>query len=135
MTPGVAFLIAGAGLLTAVFTGLVRHYSLVHGVLDVPNARSSHVRSTPRGGGLAICVAALGAIAVAAALGWMPGPVAMALVGGGAVVAAVGFIDDHGGVPPRTRLIFHFLSALWALWWLGGYPRAGFGLFAVPIGL
>ena len=49
----------GAFLATIALTGLVRRYALHRGMLDVPNARSSHTVPTPRGGGVAIVAVAL----------------------------------------------------------------------------
>lgn len=43
-------------------------------------------------------------------------------VGAGATVAALGFIDDHGHIPARWRLLAQFVAATWALYWLGGLP-------------
>ncbi|MBA1333129.1 glycosyl transferase family 4, partial [Candidatus Endoriftia persephone str. Guaymas] len=34
-------------------TGLMHRYALRRGLMDIPNARSSHLVPTPRGGGLA----------------------------------------------------------------------------------
>ena len=106
----------------AVGTWLLRHYALARRVLDVPNDRSSHNVPTPRGGGLSIVVAFLTGTVGLAALGAVTRPVALALVGGGAIVAVVGFVDDHRHVPARWRLLAHFAAAAWVLWWLGGLP-------------
>ncbi|KRC88562.1 glycosyl transferase [Pseudomonas sp. Root9] len=47
----------------------------------------------------------------------------------GLTVAALGFLDDHGHIPARWRLLGHFLSAVWALYWIGGLPSVTiFGL-------
>ena len=34
----------------------------------------------------------------------------------------VGFLDDHGHIAARWRLLAHFVAAFWALGWLGGAP-------------
>jgi len=47
---------------------------------------------------------------------------ALALLGGGTIVAALGFLDDHGHVAARWRLLGHFTAAVWALYWLNGLP-------------
>src|SRR5690606_32807036 len=46
----------------------------------------------------------------------------LGLVGAGVIVAVTGFIDDHGHVAARWRLVAHFSAALWGLYWLGGFP-------------
>ncbi len=43
-------------------TGLVRRHALRNAILDIPNVRSSHVTPTPRGGGLAMVIAFMGAL-------------------------------------------------------------------------
>lgn len=45
-----------------------------------------------------------------------------ALWGAGCGVAMLGFLDDHGHIPARWRLLGHFLAAVWVLFWLGGFP-------------
>ena len=45
-----------------------------------------------------------------------------ALLGAGAWIALLGFLDDHGHVAARWRLIGHFCGAAWALFWIGGMP-------------
>src|SRR3569623_1267919 len=64
-------------------------------LLDVPNDRSSHVRATPRGGGLAIGRVFLGAIGLLW-VGYMGSmPTITAVVGGGGLVMAIGWLDYH----------------------------------------
>lgn len=94
----------------------MRRYALSRQLMDRPNERSSHSTPTPRGGGVAIVVAFLASLlmgeeASAAAL--------TALVVGGAGVAAVGFIDDHGHIAARWRLLAHFSCAAWILYGTG----------------
>ncbi|QEY62235.1 glycosyltransferase family 4 protein [Metapseudomonas lalkuanensis] len=106
-----------------VMTGVLRKYALSRSLLDVPNSRSSHAVPTPRGGGVAIVLAFLAVLPI---LGWMSiltWPVVVALLGAGLLVAMVGFLDDHGHVPARWRLLGHFSAAVWALWWFGGLPQ------------
>ncbi|GLO52028.1 glycosyltransferase WbpL [Pseudomonas putida] len=47
---------------------------------------------------------------------------AWAMFGAGCAVAALGFLDDHGHVPARWRLLGHFIAALWLMSWAGGLP-------------
>ncbi len=115
-------------------TGWVRYYALRESMVDLPNPRGSHSAPTPRGGGLAIAITALGGIALAGALGWVPGPPAIALVGGGLLVAGIGWVDDRRDVSRSVRLAVHFVAAGWALWWLGGFPAFETGFGPVPLG-
>lgn len=103
-------------------TGRFRRYAIDQHLLDVPNARSSHVAATPRGGGMAIVLCVLAALPVLAASGLVDWTPVIAAVGGGALVAALGFADDHGDIPMRWRLLGHFAAAAWVVTWLGGSP-------------
>ncbi len=103
-------------------TGRVRRYAVASRLIDVPNARSSHVMATPRGGGVAIVIAVLTGLLVAGLLGAIPWRLITGLAGSGAVVAGVGFADDHGHVARRWRLLAHGTAAVWVLVWVGGLP-------------
>lgn len=89
------------------------------GLIDVPNGRSSHAVPTPTGGGLAIVVSSTLALGLLAALGIVPPRLFLALVPGGAAVAAVGFIDDRKSLPAHIRLLVHFIAAAWAVVCIG----------------
>ncbi|MCF6236003.1 MAG: glycosyltransferase family 4 protein [Gammaproteobacteria bacterium] len=103
-------------------TGFLRSYALKKQLIDVPNNRSSHTVPTPRGGGVAIVVTFLLALLFLGFFNMLPADLVWALVGAGVGVALVGFIDDHGHISARWRLLVHFLCAGWALAWLGGLP-------------
>lgn len=108
----------------AVF-GLVHRllgYATGRGLLDVPNARSSHEVPTPRGGGLAIALVVLAALPVMGGLGWLAWTTVAALAGAGLLVTLVGWRDDHVDVPAGWRLLAHAVAAGWGLAWLGGLP-------------
>ena len=109
-------------VLALVLTAAVRRYALARSLVDRPNERSSHQVPTPRGGGVAIVIAfSLGLLWL-----WATGSVSpratIALLGAGIWVALIGFLDDHGHIPARWRLVAHFIGAAWALLWLGGFP-------------
>ncbi|AHL76125.1 glycosyl transferase [Stutzerimonas stutzeri] len=105
-----------------ILTWALRRYALHRDLIDIPNARSSHVEPTPRGGGVAIVVSLLAALPLISWLGLIPWPAMWGLWGAGCGVAIVGFLDDHGHIPARWRLLGHFLAAAWVLFWLGGFP-------------
>ncbi|GAB4356519.1 MAG: glycosyltransferase family 4 protein [Methylohalobius crimeensis] len=87
-------------------------------LLDRPNLRSSHTVPTPRGGGVGI-VGAFGLVSLGLwAVGGVPGWAAMAVVGAGLGVAAIGFWDDLGHVPIGWRLVVHAGAAVWGLVWV-----------------
>ena len=123
--------VAGASLL---ITGLLRRYALSTSLIDIPNSRSSHTVPTPRGGGVAIVLSFLAVLPVA----WMQGALALeamlALLGAGGLVAVIGFMDDHGHIAARWRLVGHFAGAAWALFWLGGLPPLSVFGFVLDMG-
>ncbi|OBY56820.1 glycosyltransferase family 4 protein [Pseudomonas nitroreducens] len=132
---------SAALLLLAVFiaswamTAGVRRYALARSIMDIPNARSSHRIPTPRGGGVAIVLGFLGGLPLAAVLGMVGGASLVALLPAGALVAAIGFLDDHRHIPARWRLLGHFVAALWLLCWLGGVPVLPLPWGALDLGL
>lgn len=103
-------------------TWLLRRYALARSIIDIPNARSSHSVPTPRGGGMAIVVAFLAALLWMGGAGLIESSFTWALFGAGAAIAFLGFLDDHGHIAARWRLLGHFGASLWALIWLGGLP-------------
>ncbi|MFL8988882.1 glycosyltransferase family 4 protein [Pseudomonas sp. QLc11A] len=114
-------------------TGALRRYALARSLIDIPNSRSSHSVPTPRGGGVAIVLSFLVALP---ALVWtddMAWPMALALLGAGGWIAVVGFLDDHGHIAARWRLLAHFVGAIWALLWIGG--MAPINVFGYEISL
>ncbi|KAA8714061.1 MULTISPECIES: MraY family glycosyltransferase [Pseudomonas syringae group] len=107
-------------LLSLILTSLLRKYALAKSLIDLPNARSSHSIPTPRGGGVSIVVAFLLAISMLAWAGQVSTATLVAIVGSAGLVALIGFMDDHGHIAARWRLLGHFVAAGWALAWLGG---------------
>ena len=88
------------------------------GWLDQPNARSSHVRPTPRGGGLAFVLPAV--FLAPSPLLLIPLPLAL-----------VGLLDDRRGLPVRLRLLVQLLTGV-ALALAAGWSLPGALLVAVP---
>lgn len=116
-------LIVSLAVLAWILTALLRRYALARSLLDVPNARSSHSLPTPRGGGVAIVVAFLLGLCMAFFTGLgIATELFYSLLGAGLGIALLGFLDDHGHIAARWRLLGHFLAAAWALYWLGGLP-------------
>ena len=107
---------------TFILTWVLRRYALASSLMDIPNERSSHSVPTPRGGGVAIVLSFLAVLPLLGVLQWLPWSFVIGIVGAGAGVAVLGFLDDHGHIAARWRLLGHFSSAAWALYWLGGLP-------------
>lgn len=121
----VAFLVPFA--LALALTPLARRYALARSILDVPNPRSLHSAPVPRGGGLAIVATFALGIVILGSIGLVPVRLAIALVGGGLIVALIGWLDDRSGLRPLVRIAAHSISAVWALGWLGGVDQLQFG--------
>jgi Fuc2NAc and GlcNAc transferase len=102
--------------------------------MDRPTDRSLHEVPTPRGGGLGLVVAVLVVTALAWGLGEVGRGLAVALLGGGSLVAAVGWWDDHQGLSARVRFVAHLAAAAWAVAWMGGMPTLSLGSQVVVLG-
>jgi Fuc2NAc and GlcNAc transferase len=114
---GVSLLVACAA--TALLVRLAGRLEL----LDHPNLRSSHVRVTPRGGGIAIVIgAACGLIAGVGRLERFPAEAA-ALLAGAAALALVGLADDRYRLSRGLRLVLEAAAATPVAVLAGGIPR------------
>jgi Fuc2NAc and GlcNAc transferase len=122
------------GVVSLLLTGRVRTYAFRHDVLDRPNERSSHTAPTPRGGGLAVLVAALLALVAGLALHRISPRHALALGPGMILLGLVGWLDDHGGMSARARLAAHLIAATTALVVLGGLPAVQLGEISLHLG-
>jgi Fuc2NAc and GlcNAc transferase len=71
---------------------------------------------------MAIVLATLGGLATAAALHLVSWPFFWGVLGGGALVGGVGFVDDHRPLAPQWRFLGHVAAAAWVVTWLGGVP-------------
>ena len=116
-------------------TGVLRRYAIHRSVIDVPNERSSHDVPTPRGGGLSVAVVFTQVLVLLFVLGRIHKEFLVALAGGGAFVAAIGFWDDHTDLSKTLRLIMQLGAAIWAVMWLGGAPALPLGSQGVQLGL
>ncbi|MGZ8136786.1 MAG: MraY family glycosyltransferase [Methylococcaceae bacterium] len=119
---------------SAILTGVLRRYAIAASLMDIPNVRSSHHLPTPRGGGLAIVIVVLAGLPVLSKLGLLAQQTMWAILGAGAWIAWVGFLDDQGHIPARWRLLAHFIAVAWVLFWLGGLPVLVFGSYSIDMG-
>ncbi|MDH1550116.1 MULTISPECIES: MraY family glycosyltransferase [Pseudomonas] len=130
------WLVLAAGVAAWWMTAALRRYALSRSLMDIPNARSSHTLPTPRGGGLSFVVAFLLAALCIALTGHIAPYVVVGVLGAGGLVAVIGFMDDHGHIAARWRLLGHFAAAAWGLAWLGGMPPISvFGFTLAPLWL
>lgn len=103
---------AGALVLSCLCVAGLRRWAAER-MLDIPNARSSHTRPTPRGGGLGIVIGVLvGAwgLFFSRILG-MPFREIAALSLGGGIVALFGWLDDIHRISYRIRLVVQAISS------------------------
>jgi len=109
--------------------GLTRRFlspdSRLH-VLDHPNERSLHSAPVPRSGGVAVVAGIVVAASIAAVGGALPVGLAW-IAAGGALLVAVGVVDDRRGLGAGWRLAAQVLAAGLAV--AGGLR---FGPIAVP---
>ena len=128
-------LLPGTLSVSLLLTWILRRYALSRSLMDIPNARSSHSVPTPRGGGVAIVLAYLAILPVVGYQGWLGWPMVIGLMGTGAWIAVIGFLDDHGHIAARWRLLAHFMGAIWLLAWLPELPRLAIAGTSVDLGL
>ena len=137
MSIAVVWIVGGAFAIAMIATGLMLRYALQRRLIDVPNPRSSHSSPTPRGGGMAIVVAFLGAVLALAFTKHLDGKIALALAGGGGVIALIGFLDDRRTLSAGARFAVHVAAAALVVAVLGGIPGpelANWGLHGVWLG-
>ena len=112
------------GITTAFFSYLgvagVRRWAERRQLLDIPNERSSHVRPTPRGGGLVIVILSTVGIVFA----WLRDPTAspaalIAYLAGAWLIAGVSWVDDLRSLPNRVRFAAHSLGAILVILGIG----------------
>jgi UDP-N-acetylmuramyl pentapeptide phosphotransferase/UDP-N-acetylglucosamine-1-phosphate transferase len=115
--------LVAAALLTR---GLI-DWTVARGIIDAPNARSSHTRSTPRGGGLSIVIVVVAAVAVIG----LARPEELLRISGAIVpalaIAAVSWLDDVQSLRNRTRFAVHLAAAVGAVAVLGPVMRLDLG--------
>ncbi len=115
-----ASIIAAAFVVSVCGTWILRRWATQRGLIDVPNARSSHSMPTPRGGGAAILMAFVLAVFVLFLRGWMQGQILIALMAGGGAVALVGFFDDLKDISAAVRFSVHLGAGALAVALIGG---------------
>lgn len=106
-------------VLSAMLTYILRLIAIKINIIDNPNERSSHTSPTPRGGGLAIIITWFGGLIYFYFTGKIEPNLFFALLSGG-ILAMVSLLDDVMDLKPYIRLFAQAISALGALFFLGG---------------
>jgi len=116
-------------VVTLTFAPVVRRVMLSVGILDSPNARSSHTQVTPRGGGLAVlagvCCATAAAVVLGSAIPW-------GVIAGACALAVLGLADDRASVPPLARLAVQVVVGALVGASIGGVQDAVLGAVVIP---
>lgn len=115
-----------AFLVSLVTTPLVRRLAILCGATDMPDARRVHLRPTPRGGGLAVALAAF----IALALATDPSSHLMYPLAGALFLLVVGIVDDLRSLRAEIKLVAQVIAAVLAV--AGGLR---FDLFGAEPGL
>jgi Fuc2NAc and GlcNAc transferase len=127
----VPYIVGAAFLLSFYGTSLVRRWAPKRGLLDVPNARSSHSMPTARGGGAALVIAFFASICFLYILGLIEGRLQAALIVAGGAVATVGFLDDLSPLPAFVRFGVQLGSAVVAVLLIGGLPEHALAIWGL----
>ncbi len=129
------FLILFLSFFSAVLlTGLLYRYALHRSLIDIPNERSSHTVPVPRGGGFSIVLITLLCLIYIWQTGYIKNDTFIALTGGGLLIAAIGWMDDHRDVVALSRAIIHFIASIWTIMWLGGLNSIDLGFTEISLG-
>lgn len=123
MSLSLLILVIIAALASGLLTYLIKNYALAKSLMDIPNERSSHTIPIPRGGGVAFVIVFLFLLPFLYWWQLIPEFVLWGLWGAGVIIAIIGFLDDHGHIAARWRLLAHFIAAIWLLYWFSGFPN------------
>jgi len=122
--------------LTLIFSGsfiltyLVKLMAEKKQLLDIPNERSSHTVSTPRGGGMAIAIVWFFGISYLFYFDKIESELYYALMTG-VLIAIVSFLDDIFTLKSTPRMLVQALSTAIALYFIGGLSEIDFGFFTL----
>jgi UDP-N-acetylmuramyl pentapeptide phosphotransferase/UDP-N-acetylglucosamine-1-phosphate transferase len=134
-----AFVFLVSMVATCAIVRMTIAWALRRKMLDVPNERSSHVRPTPRGGGVGIVLVVLVAATLLCLLPGFPADPRgwLTFIFCGLVIAVVSWLDDVRGLSNGARFAAHSICAMACmvalgvpqsveLPWVGQVPLAGF---------
>ncbi len=109
-------------LLTIALTPLIRRLAFLCDATDVPDARRIHKRLTARAGGFGVALAAVIAMVLR---GTMPDGLSPWVLAGGALLLAIGLVDDVLSMSAHTKLLGQVAAAVLAV--IGGLRLPLFG--------
>ena len=94
-----------AFLATCILTYIAYRLLWLWRIVDMPNDRSSHLVTVPRGAGIAIVIAFFATVILGGYDNTLDSKFSQALMFGGAGIAIIGFIDDIYNVNPLLRFV------------------------------
>lgn len=115
--------------LSVVLTHSYRSYALKKQWVDVPGHRSSHVQTTPRGGGLVFVSLWFLIASIAALTGYWPYEQAVIFLPGAMAIAMTGFCDDRISLTAKSRALIYLAAASFSVFWIVYYHGPLFGDF------
>jgi len=99
--------------LSALLTFQARRYALKRQIVDLPDdQRRSHQHPTPRGGGISVVIVLLLSLTAFAICSPETRAPALLSAAGLALVAGIGWWDDHRPIPAHWRFAVHILATL-----------------------
>ena len=116
--------------LTVLLFKYYRRYAMKFGIVDIPNHRSSHTKTTPRGGGIVFACLWLLAMGVVGYWNVLPRMECM-ILSVPLIVSVVGFLDDCRSVPAIWRLAAYSLAAFLIVWMMHGFDHLNIGIFTL----
>lgn len=131
----IGLILTGAFLAGFLGTWTLRRYALRRNLVDVPNERSSHAAPTPRGGGLAITFVVLLAILWLAGRQPMTETLLVSLLPAAALIALIGWLDDHFKLSVLWRAGCYLVAAIWLVVLSGGLPEISVGQQSITLGV
>ena len=118
----------GLFLLSVMLTYAIKAYAIKKAVFDIPNERSSHVRPTPRGGGLAIVIVFyLGLLYFRESIDSKLFYALLCAI----PIALISLLDDIFTLSSKIRFFIQSTSAVMALYFLDGVSSIDLILFEV----
>lgn len=121
-------------ILSVVSTAWVKKVAESAQLLAIPTHRSSHVASTPVGGGLTIVLVYALTLAFLVYKDMLAG-YELAVLCASLPIAGIGLIDDRTPVDFRVRLAIQIAGVMWVLAVLGALPPLTFGSLQVDMAL
>lgn len=111
-------LIAGSNYM---FTGWFIKYARLRKITDVPTARSSHSRPTPRGGGIGFVITSITAfILYFGLMGLLNSGIYLAMLATLSAIACLGWFDDRRDLSQTIRFTVQVLAAASIIFFIEG---------------